>query len=230
MVVNFFLFSFRKNAIWSKFQAELRLHFFALPSLLLSIGGENENWEKIWNGMKKMSTIGEKGKKEWEKIGRDYTTRAMSRLFGIDVFLPVHSESWMVKASMVTVRCLVWICENTFPPELYLQQRNKTNMKVTETTHPVNFLFCSLFILAFQKFLAFWEQHDIALMDVTLGVDLWSPDGFLIIFENIRSDLLDQSTYKEWLHYGDSDRNKRGNWFVTRFAIESSLDSPLNHH
>ncbi len=47
-------------------------------------------------------------------------TSAMSFLSGSLAFLPSQSELWMVKPSMVTVRCFVWILVNFLPPELYL--------------------------------------------------------------------------------------------------------------
>ncbi len=47
-------------------------------------------------------------------------TKGMSLLLGSVVFLPSHKLLWMVKASIVTVRCFVWIFANFFPPELYL--------------------------------------------------------------------------------------------------------------
>ena len=52
-------------------------------------------------------------------------TRAMSFLSGsLADFLPIQRLLWMVKASMVTVRCLVWILVNFLPPELYLKKES----------------------------------------------------------------------------------------------------------
>jgi hypothetical protein len=45
----------------------------------------------------------------------------MSFLLGNATFFPCHKLLWMVKASMVTVRCFVWTCEKHLPPELYLK-------------------------------------------------------------------------------------------------------------
>lgn len=52
----------------------------------------------------------------------------MSFLLGkFGAFLPCHNELWIVNASMVTVRCFVWICEKHLPPELYLQSRESVS-------------------------------------------------------------------------------------------------------
>ena len=49
-----------------------------------------------------------------------YVTSVMSFLLGRLGRLPCQSASWMVNASIVTERCLVWICVKLLPPELYL--------------------------------------------------------------------------------------------------------------
>lgn len=51
----------------------------------------------------------------------------MSFLLGkFGTFLPCHNELWIVNASIVTVRCFVWICEKHLPPELYLEANRQT--------------------------------------------------------------------------------------------------------
>lgn len=45
----------------------------------------------------------------------------MSFLLGRLTFFPCQSELCMVKASIVTVKCFVCICEKHLPPELYLK-------------------------------------------------------------------------------------------------------------
>lgn len=47
----------------------------------------------------------------------------MSFLLGRFTFLPCHRELCIVNASIVTVKCFVWICEKHLPPELYLKQQ-----------------------------------------------------------------------------------------------------------
>ena len=53
------------------------------------------------------------------------TTRAMSLLSGSFARFPSQRLLWMVKASMVTVKCFVWILVNFLPPELYLKWIHK---------------------------------------------------------------------------------------------------------
>ena len=47
-------------------------------------------------------------------------TNVMSFRLGRLGFLPCHNPGWIVKASIVTVKCLVCTCEKHLPPELYL--------------------------------------------------------------------------------------------------------------
>lgn len=65
-------------------------------------------------------------------------------------FLPAQRLFGNVKASMVTVKCLVWISLKHFPPELYLKMRikneiNQDKNKIAVMHQPLNILFSLYF-------------------------------------------------------------------------------------
>ena len=60
-------------------------------------------------------------------------TNVISFLLGRLCFFPCQSPAWIVNASIVTVKCLVWTCEKHLPPELYLLEE-KINNNVIKTS------------------------------------------------------------------------------------------------
>ena len=89
------------------------------------IGGENSKFSPI-SFLKSNLNL-------FPKFVRFQMTNVISFLLGRLCFFPCQSPAWIVNASIVTVKCLVWTCEKHLPPELYLLEE-KINNNVIKTS------------------------------------------------------------------------------------------------
>lgn len=117
----------------------------------------------------------------------------MSFLGGRLTRLPCHSELWMVKASMVTVRCLVWIWEKHFPPELYLKSEVAAMISViwSKARNGVSVLKISSTTLNLGSFLLTWR--------ICQTFCRWPA---LALYHTICKPLLFQDWRNRWLGIG----------------------------